>query len=37
MLAVWDDLLPPVPRAEWNRNRRAVARALAEDGGRALV
>jgi diadenosine tetraphosphate (Ap4A) HIT family hydrolase len=37
MLAVWDDLLPPVPQAEWNRNRRTVARALAEDGGRALV
>jgi hypothetical protein len=26
-----------VPKAEWNRNRRTVARALAEDGGRALV
>jgi diadenosine tetraphosphate (Ap4A) HIT family hydrolase len=37
MLAVWDDLLPTVPRAEWNRNRRAVARALAEDGGQGLV
>lgn len=37
MLAVWDDLLPPIPQAEWNRNRRTVARALALEGGRALV
>ena len=37
MLAVWDDLLPPLPQAEWNRNRRTVARALAAEGGRALV
>jgi diadenosine tetraphosphate (Ap4A) HIT family hydrolase len=37
MLAVWDDILPPIPKAEWNRNRRTVARALADDGGRALV
>ena len=37
MLAVWDDILPPIPRAEWNRNRRTVAGALAEDGGRALA
>jgi hypothetical protein len=37
MLAVWDDLLPKVPPAEWNRNRRTVARALAADGGRATI
>jgi diadenosine tetraphosphate (Ap4A) HIT family hydrolase len=37
MLAVWDDILPRVPQAEWNRNRRTVARALADEGGRALV
>jgi hypothetical protein len=37
MLAVWDDLLPKVPRATWNRNRRTVARALAAGGGSPLV
>lgn len=37
MLAVWDDLLPRVPVDEWAANRRAVAAALAEDGGRALA
>ena len=33
MLAVWDDLLPKVPLAEWSRNRQAVAAAMAEGGG----
>jgi hypothetical protein len=37
MLAIWDDLLPKVPAEEWAANRRAVAAALAEEGGRALV
>lgn len=37
LLAVWDDLLPTVPADEWDRNRRAVVRALAEDGGKALI
>jgi diadenosine tetraphosphate (Ap4A) HIT family hydrolase len=37
LLAVWDDLLPKVPQDEWDRNRRAVATALAGDGGEALV
>lgn len=37
MLAVWDDLLPKVSRAEWSRNRRTVARALAAGGGRAAI
>jgi diadenosine tetraphosphate (Ap4A) HIT family hydrolase len=37
MLAVWDDLLPRVPDEEWAANRRAVAAALAEDGGQAVV
>ncbi len=37
MLAVWDDLLPKVPAEEWTASRRAVAAALAEDGGRALA
>lgn len=37
MLAVWDDLLPRVPQAEWDRNRRTVSKALALDGGEALA
>lgn len=37
MLAVWDDLLPKVPAAEWAAGRRAVAAALAESGGRSLA
>jgi diadenosine tetraphosphate (Ap4A) HIT family hydrolase len=36
MLAVWDDLLPRVPRDEWLASRRAVAAALAAGGGRDL-
>jgi diadenosine tetraphosphate (Ap4A) HIT family hydrolase len=37
LLAAWDDLLPKVPQDEWDRNRRAVIAALAEEGGQALV
>ena len=37
MLAIWDDLLPRVPQAEWEASRRALAAALAEDGGTPLV
>lgn len=37
MLAIWDDLLPPVPEPEWMATRRAVAASLADEGGRALV
>jgi diadenosine tetraphosphate (Ap4A) HIT family hydrolase len=37
MLAVWDDLLPKVPADEWAENRRTVAQALAEEGGRAVI
>jgi diadenosine tetraphosphate (Ap4A) HIT family hydrolase len=37
MLAVWDDLLPRVPDEEWQRNRRLVAAALAEEGGSPLA
>jgi diadenosine tetraphosphate (Ap4A) HIT family hydrolase len=37
MLAIWDDLLPRVPVDEWHANRRAVAGALAEEGGRSLL
>jgi diadenosine tetraphosphate (Ap4A) HIT family hydrolase len=36
MLAVWDDLLPRVPAEEWKASRRAVAEAMAEEGGEAL-
>ena len=37
LLAAWDDLLPKVPAEEWNRNRRAVAEAMAAGGGELLV
>jgi hypothetical protein len=37
LLAAWDDLLPKVPADEWDRNRRIVVGALAEDGGEALI
>jgi hypothetical protein len=33
MLAVWDDLLPPVPSDEWRASLRQIATALAEEGG----
>lgn len=35
MLAVWDDILPPIPEDEWRGNLRTVAQALAEGGGEA--
>ncbi len=37
LLAVWDDLLPKVPQEEWDRNRRAVATAMASGGGKMLA
>lgn len=37
LLAAWDDLLPPVPPEEWDRNRRAVAEGMANGGGRQLL
>jgi diadenosine tetraphosphate (Ap4A) HIT family hydrolase len=37
LLAAWDDLLPKVAADEWDRNRRAVVAALADEGGQALV
>ena len=37
LLAAWDDLLPPVPPEEWDRNRRAVAEAMANGGGMQLL
>jgi hypothetical protein len=37
MLAVWNDLLPRVPTEEWERNRRTVANALAEESGVSLI
>jgi hypothetical protein len=35
--AIWDDILPPAPEPVWRENLAAVARALAETGGRAHV
>lgn len=35
--AIWDDILPPLPDELWRANLAAVARTLAEGGGRALV
>ena len=35
--AIWDDILPPLPDDMWRRNLAAVARALADTGGRAHV
>jgi diadenosine tetraphosphate (Ap4A) HIT family hydrolase len=37
MLAIWDDLLPRVPQHEWDANRRRVAGAMAEGGGRGVL
>ncbi|HEX5578898.1 MAG TPA: hypothetical protein VFY43_04450, partial [Candidatus Limnocylindria bacterium] len=37
LLAAWDDLLPRVPPEEWDRNRRAVAEAMAAGGGELLL
>ena len=37
LLAAWDDLLPKVPQDEWDRNRGAVAGALAAGGGTLLL
>jgi diadenosine tetraphosphate (Ap4A) HIT family hydrolase len=36
MLAIWDDLLPKIPTAEFERNARLVATALAAGGGTPL-
>ena len=36
MLAIWDDLLPPLPDDELAANLRTVAAALAEGGGDAV-
>jgi diadenosine tetraphosphate (Ap4A) HIT family hydrolase len=37
MLAIWDDLLPLIPRDEWLANRHAVALALAADDGEVVA
>jgi hypothetical protein len=34
-IALWDDILPPVPEAEWRANRDWVAAALAAQDGTA--
>jgi diadenosine tetraphosphate (Ap4A) HIT family hydrolase len=36
-LSLWDDILPPVPEAQWRDNLALVAAWLAEFGGRALA
>jgi hypothetical protein len=36
-LLLWNDILPPVPEAEWRENLALVAAWLAEFGGRALA
>lgn len=36
-LSLWDDILPPVPEAQWRESLALVAAWLAEFGGRALV
>lgn len=35
-LAIWDDILPPVPEAEWRAGLDRIAAALAADGGAAV-
>jgi diadenosine tetraphosphate (Ap4A) HIT family hydrolase len=35
--AIWDDMLPPVPKETWRADLEAVARGLARGGGRAHV
>ena len=37
MLAIWDDLLPPIPRDEWLGNRQAVGEALAAEDGEVVA
>jgi hypothetical protein len=36
-LALWDDILPPIPETRWRENLALVAAWLAEFGGRSLV
>ncbi|HEX2355942.1 MAG TPA: hypothetical protein VHI50_05730 [Micromonosporaceae bacterium] len=36
-LSLWDDILPPVPEAQWRENLALVAAWLAEFGGRPLA
>jgi hypothetical protein len=36
-VAIWDDILPPLPRDLWRANLAAIARALADGGGTAHV
>ncbi|MBR7828963.1 hypothetical protein KDK95_21815 [Actinospica sp. MGRD01-02] len=36
-LAIWDDLLPKAPEAEWAETKRRIAAAMATDGGIAHV
>ncbi len=36
-LPIWDDILPPIPVADWQANNRVIAAAMAADGGTAHV
>jgi hypothetical protein len=36
-LSLWDDILPPIPEAQWRENLALVAAWLAEFGGRPLA
>lgn len=36
-IALWDDILPPLPEQVWRENLAIVARELARDGGTAHV
>jgi hypothetical protein len=36
-LSLWDDILPPVPEAQWRENLALIAAWLAEFGGRPLA
>ncbi|MER5863055.1 hypothetical protein [Kitasatospora sp. NPDC002040] len=36
-LSTWDDILPPIPVADWQANGRVIAAAMAAEGGTAHV
>jgi len=36
-LPIWDDILPPLPVADWQANNRVIATAMAADGGTSHV
>jgi hypothetical protein len=36
-MPLWEPILPPISESDWRANQVTVARALAQDGGRAIV